>query len=273
LSLERIYLGLIRPILEYGDIIWHSPNELLNSLETVQLNAARIVVGATARCRTQGLYDETAWEPLAKRREHHRLTMMNKIMNGKAPQYLIDLAPEPVHRRTQYQLRNRDNIDVPITRLNILANSFFPSTSRLWNDLDQVAKSRPSVGAFKAHHRSQLPKKNPLYFYGGRLESAIHARMRIGNSPLKADLCNTLHVIDSPLCPSCGTGANETAKHFFFNCNLFATQRDQLKQDLLPHIINQVDHLLYGLPDSDHLVNTHVFDAVHKYIRDTKRFY
>jgi hypothetical protein len=68
LSLERIYLGLIRPLLEYGDIVWHSDNDILDSLESVQRNAARVVVGATARCRTRGLYAETAWEPLKERR-------------------------------------------------------------------------------------------------------------------------------------------------------------------------------------------------------------
>jgi hypothetical protein len=49
LSLERIYMGFIRPLLEYGDIIWDSPGDLLNPLEKIQLNAARIVIGATAR--------------------------------------------------------------------------------------------------------------------------------------------------------------------------------------------------------------------------------
>jgi hypothetical protein len=68
LSLERIYMGFIRPILEYGDIVWDSPGEKLSPLEAVQLNAARIVTGATARCSTQGLYNETSWEPLSHRR-------------------------------------------------------------------------------------------------------------------------------------------------------------------------------------------------------------
>jgi hypothetical protein len=54
LSLERIYLGFIRPLLEYGDIIWDSSGELLSSLERVQMNAARIVVGASARSSRQG---------------------------------------------------------------------------------------------------------------------------------------------------------------------------------------------------------------------------
>ena len=216
LSLERIYFSFIRPILEYGDIIWDmAPKELLNQLESIQLNAARIVVGATARSSTEGLYQETSWEPLEKRREHHRLCLMFKIVNMKAPVYLIDLLPGQIRARTGYQLRNRTNIDQPAARVNLYANSFFPNTIRLWNELPNETKSLPSIEAFKAKHVRSRPKKNALFYYGGRLESAIQARMRLKNSPLKADLCNTLHVIQSPLCP-CGSGSEEDIEHFFF---------------------------------------------------------
>ena len=201
LSLEKIYMSFIRPILEYGDIIWDkSPNDLLNPLESIQLNAARVVIGATARCSTEGLYKETAWEPLSKRREFHRLSLMYNIVKGDAPQYLSDLLPQQILARTQYQLRNRDYIDPPRARLNIYANSFFPSTVRAWNELDTQVKMIPSIEALKAWHARNVQPKNPLYYFGGHLEAAIHARMRIGNSPLKDDLCKRLHVIDSPLC-------------------------------------------------------------------------
>jgi hypothetical protein len=272
LSLERIYKGFIRPLLEYGDIVWDSPSEVLNSLEAVQLNAARIVVGATARCSTQGLYNETKWEPLSNRREHHRLTLMFKILNGKAPSYLADLVPNLVQDRTGYLLRNRGHIDIPFARLLVFANSFFPRTVAMWNDLNRATQNLPSVEAFKASFSRALPKQDPLVYFGGRLESAIHTRMRISNSPLKADLCQSLHVIESPLCP-CGSGANETADHFFFHCNNYQVLRGQLKLDLEPLIIDNVEYLLHGIPGSDHSSNIHVFTAVHKYIRESRRFY
>jgi hypothetical protein len=158
--------------------------------------------------------------------------------------------------------------------VNTYANSFFPSTIKLWNNLDRRLKSLPSIEAFKACHKRLLPKKNPLYFYGGRLEAAIHARMRIGNSLLKADLNKGLHVIDSPLCP-CGEGVEEDAVHFFFDCQLFNACRQTLHTNLLPFIFNKDDHqsLLFGIPNQDHLVNIHIFEAVHQFIRDSKRFY
>jgi hypothetical protein len=79
LSLERIYKCFIRPVIEYADCVWDIPNPasiLMESLEKFQLNAARIVTGATARCESARLYLETQWETLAKRRANHRLLQL-----------------------------------------------------------------------------------------------------------------------------------------------------------------------------------------------------
>jgi hypothetical protein len=45
---------------EYGDIVWDNiPDYLKQSLESLQLEAARIVTGATKLTSKQLLYDET----------------------------------------------------------------------------------------------------------------------------------------------------------------------------------------------------------------------
>jgi hypothetical protein len=163
LSLERIYKGFIRPILEYGDIVWDCTFELTYKLEAVQLNAARIVVGATARCTTQGLYDETAWEPLSSRRDFHRLVLMYKIINGKAPLYLTELIPNLVRDRTGYSLRNRDKLDIPFTRTNQHKQSFIPYTAGLWNNLPPENKKAPSIESFKSKHSRSLFLRRILY--------------------------------------------------------------------------------------------------------------
>jgi hypothetical protein len=130
---------------------------------------------------------------------------MYRIVNGQAPNYLANLVPNIVGNRTTYMLRNRRDLDPPTARLNVYANSFFPKTTHLWNGLREEVRGLPSIEAFKANHKRSLPEANPLYYYGNRFESMIHARMRIENSPLKADLSNILNVVDSPLCP-CGRG-------------------------------------------------------------------
>ena len=195
-----------------------------------------------------------------------------KIVNGKAPKYLIDLLPTTVQERTNYNLRNRTQRDTQITRMNCLSYSFFPSTTNLWNNLGNERKSSPSIESFKSALKKGFPVKNPLFYFGGRLEACIHARLRIENSPLKADLANSLHVIASPLCP-CGSGREENAEHFFFHCPLYDAQRTVLKRELLPFVINNVDFLLFGLQSENHVDNISIFSAVHNFIRNTNGFY
>ena len=50
-SLENMYLNFIRPLLEYGDVVWDNCTaELKNDIESVQNEAARIVSGTTKLC-------------------------------------------------------------------------------------------------------------------------------------------------------------------------------------------------------------------------------
>jgi hypothetical protein len=62
--LQAIYISFIRPLMEYGDIVWNNiPDYLKQSLESLQLEGARIVTGATKLTSKQLLYDETGWKP------------------------------------------------------------------------------------------------------------------------------------------------------------------------------------------------------------------
>ena len=71
-TLEKIYLTFIRPILEYADVVWDNKILLLiNKLENVQIEAARIVTGGTRLVSINSLYKETGWETLQARGEHH----------------------------------------------------------------------------------------------------------------------------------------------------------------------------------------------------------
>jgi hypothetical protein len=47
-SLEKLFLSFIRPLIEYGDVVWDSHNiYLINILEKVQIEAMRIISGGT----------------------------------------------------------------------------------------------------------------------------------------------------------------------------------------------------------------------------------
>ena len=59
-SLGIIYISFIRPILEYGDVVWRNCNQQeKQELEKIQIEAARILTGKTKLVSIQALYDET----------------------------------------------------------------------------------------------------------------------------------------------------------------------------------------------------------------------
>ena len=63
LSLSAIYFSFIRPILEYGDVVWDNFSQgLKDQLDKVQNEAARIVTGCTKLVAIRDLYQESGWE-------------------------------------------------------------------------------------------------------------------------------------------------------------------------------------------------------------------
>jgi hypothetical protein len=82
-----MYFSFIRHILEYGDVVWDTQTHyLINKIENVQIEAARIVTGGTKLTSIQKLYEETGWEKLLERREKHKFILLYKIVNNQAVQ-------------------------------------------------------------------------------------------------------------------------------------------------------------------------------------------
>ena len=95
-SLQIIYFTFIRPILEYADVVWNNCTQYeVNDIEKIQIEAARIVTGATELVSINSLTNETGWESLSNRRKKH---------------YLSSLVPPSVGNTTNYQLRNSTDL-------------------------------------------------------------------------------------------------------------------------------------------------------------------
>ena len=180
----------------------------------MQNDDARLITGATARCGTEILYQEVGWEHLSDRRKFHRASTMYKVLNGLVPVYLQDLIPDRVQARTRYNLRNRNQRQVPLARLESYSQSFFPAATRTWNQLLEGTKTSPSVNSFKHHYLKEFPRPipNPLFYRGQRIPAVHHARMCISCSGLNSHLHHELHVVDSPVC-TCPLAEDETAEH------------------------------------------------------------
>ena len=74
LSLLKLYATCIRSLLEYANTIWDNCSiENKRNLESIQIEAARIITDATKLCSIQKLYDDTGIQTLQKRRNNHKL--------------------------------------------------------------------------------------------------------------------------------------------------------------------------------------------------------
>lgn len=268
-SLETIYLVFIRPILEYGDVLWNNCTQYeKDELDKIQTEAARIVVGATKLVSLNTLYNEIGWERLEKRRRNHQLTMFYKMINHLTPFYLSSLIPQPVGATSRYNLRNSDDLQTVDARTSLYYHSFLPSAVRAWNNLPFEARFSESVYSFKRFLNKENISVPKYYYMGNRRAQILHTRLRTYCSSLSLDLFMK-NVSDSPLCQC---GSIEDAQHYFFHCGYYQLQRNQLLNAVSTYIAPSLNLFLFGDLSLSLEVNTFIFEQVQKFIIDTKRF-
>ena len=269
-SLEQLYISFIRPLLEYGDVIWDNCTlEDKKLLENVQIESARIVTGATKFVSIEKLYLELGWDTLQKRRNDHKLILFYKMLNNMTPNYLQQLIPPDVASRTnnQYNLRNSTNISNIIARTNLYKNSFLPSVCRLWNDIPSLVRNSPTLTIFKSNICNKHPRKPSYYTSGSRLGQIYQTRLRLECSSLNRDL-HKANLVESPLCVC---GSEETAIHFLLHCPRFNAHRLLHLSNISPESLNS-NQLLSGNSHLSNEENARIFISVQNYILATKRF-
>ena len=110
-SLQVIHFSFVRPILEYGDVVWNNmPQYLKDDLDKIQNEAPRKVSGCSKLVSLSDLRDECGWELLSERRRKHKLILFFKMVKGFALIYLSNVVPELNSDISNYNLRNSTNL-------------------------------------------------------------------------------------------------------------------------------------------------------------------
>ena len=291
-TLDQVFKMFVRPHLDYCDVIFHIPqqnnqfdssinlNLLMNSLESTQYHAALAVSGAWKGTNTSKLYEELGWESLSDRRWMRRLLHFYKIFNNLTPSYLKDIIT--MTRPLLYGIRRENVLNQFVCRTSKFQNSFFPDSTRCWNNIGFEFRSVISIGLFKNKLLSLIrPLKKSVFNLHNPMGIKILFRLRMGLSELKAHK-NAHHFIDTPfaIC-ECGVEP-EDSMHFFFNCVQFAAHRISLV-DTISNILSKnnllhfshADRLkvyLYGHFKLTSNENKCILEATIKYIYETKRF-
>ena len=86
------------------------------------------------------LYQVFGWCPLSERRKNNKLIQLYKILNNETPSYLDDI---PFRYNQHYPECTLGNINLrhPTPRKTSFQNSFFISTTDLWNNLNEDTKN------------------------------------------------------------------------------------------------------------------------------------
>ena len=282
-TLGKLYKSLIRPVMEYADVLWD--NGIASDcdlLEHVQYEAAKIVTGAIKGTSKHRLMQEVGWESMSTRRKIHKLILYYKIVNNLSPTYLKELLPLQVSERTNYSLRTVSDFSLFDSHTERHKASFFPSAARLWNSINIETRSLVSLDFFKNALVTffDLPVPNVIYnLSNDRFSSVYHTRLRLGACALNSYLFK----IRCKVSPVCMCGFNtETIKHYFLHCPIFAAQRQKLLSSAAQlfaddwsrvNDVQIVEMFLHGSSSLSLESNRELFSLVQSYINETKRFH
>ena len=270
-TLELLFNVFVSSSMYYGVEVWGgSYDSHLLKLEQIVVDGMRLVTGATQRSNISKLYDDTGWQSVQDHRDYAMLLLMFKMKNGLVPNYLINLMPKENRDVVKRNLRSNTNLRLPLAKSELVRRSFIPFTVKLWNKLTSDQRSCKSIKLFKSEIKTEKIT-NILYYYGQRWPSIHHSRIRLGCSSLNFDLYYNLHIPDvSPQC-ICGNGT-EDARHYFMSCDQYNDIRKPLKDLLVNKCSFRLNYILNGCENLGVEDNMLIFDAVHNYILESKRF-
>ena len=214
---------------------------------------------------------------LSDRRWARRLTIFYKINNGLAPLYLSHHIPK--RNEISFNLRNRTD-NTPLTRTERYENSFFLYTIKKWKELNEEAKSKPSVQGFKKYLNDFIrPPGNSLFGIRDKFGFKLLTKIRVSFSDLRDHRFNHNLNCESPIC-SCGI-EDETSVHFFLCCPRYVTKRILLLSKISDIIGSDVsvfpdEHLyhilVYGSNVYNSVSNALILTETITYIRNSGRF-
>ena len=277
-SLITIYKVLLRPLLDYGDIIYDQPlNEsVCEKLESVQYKVALAITGAIQGTSREKNYQELGLESLRARRWYKRLSCIFKIVKKEAPNYLIYLI-QKIQQTTRTRINRMPTFHC---RTDCFKNSFFSSTLNDWYKLDETIRNSESISIFKSRLLSFIrPLESNVYNIFDPIGLKLLTRLRLGFSHLNEHrFRHNFQDCLNPLC-SCSLEIEDTS-HYLLHCHHFSQYRIDLMnsvkfilenfESLSDNVKNDI--LLYGDSRLDGNKNRFILEATLTYIKSTDRF-
>ena len=192
-----MYKALVRPHLDYCDVIYHLPsiihlpplgrilNSLMEKVERIQYQAALAATGAWQGSSRSKIYEELGWESLSDCRNSRRVLQICIIMNKNTLSYLKEKLPPD--RREMFSGKVRTTFHT-ICKSNRYMNSFFPDAILSWNFFMKIFKYKevPSMGVLKNDILSLIrPVAKSIFKIHDPVGLRYLFQLRLSLSPLK----------------------------------------------------------------------------------------
>ena len=167
-SLLTIYKSFVRPILDYGDIIYNKPHKgsFIEKIERVEYNVCLVITGAFKGTSRERLYQQLGLQSLKNRKWHRKLCFFYKIVKGLSPKYLTLYLQ--LHNNPIYQTRStaKNIVKQAASRIVNFNNTFLTRCSQEWNNLSDDMNHYPRQYHLRKHYlaSSRLPKIPFLQF-------------------------------------------------------------------------------------------------------------
>jgi len=279
-----IYTSFIRPILEYGSVLFDNCTTAMSDMmENVQRQAALTITGAYTNTKHACLLKELGLSLLCHRRTVSKVILIYKMIYNLTPKYLKSLLPQ--EEPTRYHTRNSGNIRLPKISKNYFLKSFIPSSIRLWNSLENSLRNITDIDEFKKAVKKLYISDTVYkpYLWGYTKEFINLSRMRMGLSGLNAHR-KQYNFINFSTCPKC-QARKEDVVHYLLQCHAYAAQRTEMVADLsllVPNVLplfqnaSRGSHselaniMLKGIQDEK--LDIKIFVIVSKFIKATERF-
>ena len=148
---KRLYVGLVRQVLEYAGPVWDSCTKAqAMSLGRLQLSVARAVLRIRRCLRSnRKVLEDVGWPTLAWTRRRLKLLMLWRLLRGEGPPCLAEHLPQTVAQRSSRWLRNPNSLAFPYCSSK-RRQSFLPSSIGLWKNLPASVTSSSTSSSFLA---------------------------------------------------------------------------------------------------------------------------
>jgi len=148
--------GLILSRIEHCNSVLHgAPSSIIQKLQRVQNNAARIVLQAPQRSDVNSLLQTPHWLPVEQRINYKLAVLTLKTQKTSSPQYLSQY----ISLRTTARNTRSSSVPllcVPFRRTPFARRSFSTAAPLTWNLLPPAALNCDSLSTFKSRLKTHL---------------------------------------------------------------------------------------------------------------------